>query len=151
MNAYQSSKSSLLSLDSKRYKLKPILIPYIEGKPLNGIFNYANEKNNLLLSASSNNEHGNPRCGDVYLLIHMKDGTTYYTRNVDNSYIEASLKDKSFFIVKKYLIRGNYNLKQFQLQSWVLEGKKYDSDNWEIIDSVDNSPIKQYEMKVFFC
>ena len=146
-NSCKSSKTQLLSLDSKRYKIKPL--PYIEGSPLNGIFNYSYDKNNLLLSASSNNYLDDPKWGNVYSLIHMKDGTSYVTENKKNSYIEASLKDKSFFVIKKYLIRGNNCSSDCQLQSWVLEGKKYDSDNWEKLGSIDNSPIEQYESKVF--
>ena len=147
-NSCKSSEIQLLPLDSKRYKIKPTSVPYNEGKPLNGIFNYSYDKNNLLLSASSNQNPGNSTWGDVYTLIHMKDGTSYATQNIENSYIEASLKDNSLFIIKRYLIRGN-NCSCDQLQSWVLEGKTQDSDKWETLDSVDNSPIEKYESKVF--
>ena len=147
-NSYQSSQTNFLPLDSKRYKFKLISLPYIEGKPLNGIFNYSFDKNNLSLSASSNNNPGSSTYGDVYFLIHMKDGTSYATKNVANSYIEASLKDNSLFIIKRYLIRGSSS-SGHQLQSWVLEGKTQDSEKWEILDSVNNSPIEKYESKVF--
>ena len=53
------STSDIIPLESKRYKMKQIAIPYVEGQPLKGIFNYSHEKNNLLLSASSNNNPGN--------------------------------------------------------------------------------------------
>ena len=133
---------------SKRYKMVNKSIPYNQNNPLKGILNYANDNNNLLLVASSINNPGSSTYGDVYFLIHMKDGTSYITKNEKDSYIEASFKDNSSFIIKDYLIRGN-NCSGHQLQSWVLEGKMNESDSWELLDSHNNEPIEQYQIKQF--
>ena len=133
---------------SKRYKMMFKSIPYNQDDPLKGILNYANDNNNLLLEASSNNNPGHSNYSDVYFLIHMKDETAFCTRNEKDSYIEASLKDNSLFIIKDYLIRGN-NYSGDQLQTWVLEGKQNESDSWEVIDSHNNEPIEKYQRKVF--
>ena len=133
----------------KRYIQNYIEFPYDESNPLNGILNYEHANNNLTLIASSNNNPGDPKYGDVYSLIKMKDNTAFATERHANSYFEISLKDNTAFIIESYLIRGSDSTYS-NLQNWALEGISENQENWTIIDSHQNEPINQYEKKVFY-
>ena len=148
VSTYKLSNNDFQRYNSKRYKIKKVSIPYDQNNPLKGILNYANDNNNLLMEASSIDEPDDVNYGDVYSLIHMKNGTSFVTKNETKSFIEASMKDNSTFVINNYLIRGNdsdFN----ELQAWVLEGKRSDSNKWELLDSHNNEIIKKYESKMF--
>ena len=112
--------------------------------PHRGIFGRENEKGNATISASST-------CiGDVKYLLKANDSSDFYTNNYPNSFITASLKDGKSFIVKSYMIRGNYRSNTGeQLQNWKLEGQKASDGQWVTLDSHQNDPTRKLQTRTF--
>ena len=131
-----------------RYKKMNIQLPFNQNYPLKGIFNYANNYNNLSLVPSSINYQNDPKNGDVYTIIHMKDDTYFLTLSRSDSFIEGSLKDKSLFIVTDYLIRNNTSI-SYHLQTWVLEGQEPNTYQWVTLDSRYKEPFTKSQAKLF--
>ena len=112
---------------------------------LKGIFYQENIKENLMVDSPHPNNQ-NP-----YVLFNADVTAHYVSQNIQNAFIEVSLKNKKLFIIKKYMIRGHkYDGAQFdRLQDWKLEGKQYNDDKWILLDEHSQEPIQKLETKVF--
>ena len=112
--------------------------------PLNGILRRENEKSNVLMEASATYN------GNVYDLLKADPNVDFFTKDFENSFIEASLKDGKTFILKSYAIRGykheGYNC---HLQNWKLEGQKASNGEWIVLDSHSNEPFNKLVVKTF--
>ena len=109
--------------------------------PLNGILRRENQKGNVLINASST------YCGDVNNLVKAGDNLEFYTNNVENSFVEASLKDRKTFIIKSYMIRGNCG-SSYQIKNWKIEGQKEDGQ-WILLDSRNGESTSTLQVKTF--
>ena len=111
--------------------------------PLNGLLRGENEHGNVLLKSSSHNEN-------VYEILKGSIDTVFYTDDIPNSWINATLKNKQSFILNKYMIRGcKGSLKEcYHTQTWKLEGHKLDG-NWIELDSRKNQDISESKIKVY--
>ena len=124
-------------------------VKYDSNNPKRGIFNIEYEKNNVDLTASSNYNPNNPK-RRLEDLFQLKDDYSFETKNESYSWIKASLKDKKYFTINKYMIRGNWNNGTEQLKSWTLKGQLYSSKEWVEIDSHNNeTEFKKYEIRTF--
>ena len=106
-----------------------------------GIFGRENEKGNATISASSTYS------GDVYTLLNSNSSSNFWTNNVPNSFITASLKDGKSFIVKSYMIKSANT--SHRLQHWKLEGQKASDGQWVTLDSHQNDPTRQLQTRTF--
>ena len=123
-------------------KIKGTLID--KKDPLNGILRREHEKGNVLLEPSSIGS------GDVYSLLKADDNSYFLTQNSPNSFIKASLKDGKTFILKSYMIRGNKcNDNTNQLKSWKLEGERASDGELILLDSHNEDPTKQLQVRTF--
>ena len=112
--------------------------------PRRGIFGRENENGNATISASSTLN------GDVKYLLKANDYSDFYTYNEPNQFITASLKDGKSFIVKSYMIRGNWGSDtNNQLQNWKLEGQKASDGQWVTLDSHQNDPTRSLQTRTF--
>ena len=89
--------------------------------------------------------------GNVYDLIKADPNSDFWTSNYENSFIKASLKDGSTFILNKYMIRGrrHQGSHYHHLKSWKLEGERASDGKWIILDQHSNEPFNQLEMRTF--
>ena len=79
------------------------------------------------------------------MIIHV-----FFTQNSPNSFIKASLKDGKTFILKSYMIRGNYwNDNQYHLKSWKLEGERASDGELILLDSHNEDPTKKLQVRTF--
>ena len=114
--------------------------------PLNGILRREHEKGNVLLEPSSKGNGSD----DVYSLLKADDNSYFYTNNSPNQFIKASLKDGKTFILKSYMIRGNLEYSDcHQLQNWKLEGERASDREWILLDSHNEDPTKQLQIRTF--
>ena len=112
--------------------------------PLNGILRREHNKSNVVMEASSTG------CGNVYDLITDNPNADFYTNNEQNSFIKASLKDGSTFILKKYMIRGNIQQRHCnQLQNWKIEGQLSSNNEWIVLDDHQNEPFDKLLVRTF--
>jgi hypothetical protein len=113
--------------------------------PLNGILRREHNKSNVVMEASSTS-HDN-----VYDLITANPNADFYTNNKQNSFIKASLKDGSTFILKKYMIRGNkcQGRSSHHLQHWKIEGQLASNDEWIVLDNHNNEPFDKLLVRTF--
>ena len=130
-----------------RYITERISTKYLyktdEHDPINGILRKENENHNVLLNASSHD------CGDPFNLLDENNENHFYTKNTDeNQWISASLKDGRNFIITKYMIRGNKH-DGWQLQSWILEGKRAEDEIWIELDKHQYEPFSKLKYRVF--
>ena len=86
--------------------------------------------------------------GDVYDLLKCDANLDFYTNEIANSFIQASLKDKRIFVIKNYTIRGRKS-DCGMLQSWKLEGQKASDDEWIELDNHWNEPFRVLQVKTF--
>ena len=133
-------------------KQEPELKPKIKGTlidkkdPLNGILRREHAKGNVLLEPSSKPSNNY----DVYKLLKADDNSWFYTQSSPNSFIKASLKDGKTFILKSYMIRGNRGVdNNYQLKSWKLEGERASDGKLILLDSHNEDPTKQLQVRTF--
>ena len=113
-----------------------------DNDPLNGILRREGAKGNVVMKASSTLN------GSVYDIICADSEADFYTNDVPQSWIKASLKNNKPFRITKYMIRGHIGSSNF-LQSWKLEGKRVKDNQWIEIDSHENEPFTKLGLKVF--
>ena len=159
----EGKTKTLISCLGRRFTQSniPMKPPFIEGRhqpkikgtlidkkdPLNGILRREHEKGNVLLEPSS--IHWNCR-DDLYSLLKADDNLWFFTENSPNSFIKASLKDGKTFILKSYMIRGNKGDDNYhQLKSWKLEGERASDGELILLDSHNEDPTKQLEVRTF--
>jgi hypothetical protein len=112
--------------------------------PLNGILRREHNKSNVVMETSS------AANGNVYDLITANPDAHFYTNSEQNSFIKASLKDGSTFVLKKYMIRGNkHNRNDHHLQHWKIEGQLASNDEWIVLDSHQNEPFDKLVVRTF--
>ena len=103
---------------------------------------YSNAKNVKL--------KGSGVIGNIYDIISDKEHVTFYTEDAPDRWIQASLVDNKAFVLTHYALRGN-NLRgecQYQLQSWILEGRKQSDGKWIQLDSKSDDPLYRFEWKL---
>ena len=111
--------------------------------PLNGIFRRENQNNNVLLEPSTT---GND---NVYKIIKADDSSNFRTENIENSFINASLKDGKVFVIKNYMLRGNLlGGSEDKVKNWILEGQKSNGD-WIQLDHRENVSFDKLQVKTF--
>ena len=120
-----------------------ILKEYNDEDPLNGLLRGENEHGNVLLESSSNNEN-------VYEILKGSIDAMFYSDDIPNSWIQASLKNKKSFILNKYMIRGHRNPFKgyYHTQTWKLEGQDLDG-SWIELDSQMNQDISESKIKIY--
>ena len=113
--------------------------------PLNGILRREHNKSNVVMEVSSTCD------GNVYDLITANPNADFYTKNEQNSFIKASLKDGSTFILKKYMIRGrrHQGRSNHHLQHWKIEGQLASNGEWIVLDNHNNEPFDQLLVRTF--
>ena len=112
--------------------------------PINGILKKEFQNNNVLMEASSK------QSDDVYSLLKGDPNSRFFTKDEQNSWIKASLKDNKSFTIKKYSIRGNNESNiEDKLQSWKIEGKLAKTDNWIELDKHENECFDTLQLRSF--
>ena len=141
------------SKDDKRYKKYYKTYNYQENDVRNGILYNENKNQNVLITPSSNNNENDESRNPIQRLLEMPSNFSFYTKNIANSSITFSLKDKTPFNINGYMIRGNWNSDSDhsnQMKSWKLEGELASNHDWVKLDIKENQkPFNKYEVRVF--
>ena len=149
-------KYNLLDIPSKDFKRYKKLYKitktyqYQENDVRNGILFNENKRENVLITPSSNNNENLENFNPLYLL-EMLSNYSFYTKNIENSSITFLLKDKTPFVINKYMIRGNWNSEYSnQMMSWKLEGQLASNKDWVSLDlKRDEEPLDKYQIRLF--
>ena len=125
----------------KRQKIQAQLIT--DENPFNGILKREFEKGNIVMEASSTSN------GNVYDLIKDDTNSDFNTDSKPNSWISATIKNKSM-IINKYAIRGRkYERKDHQLQSWKIEVQRQSDKQWIEVDKHENECFDKLQVRTF--
>ena len=118
--------------------------------PRNGILFNQMKSNNVIITASSNNNPNSEKFNIIHLIEEFSN-FSYYTHDEQNANITFSLKDGNEFIVTGYMIRGNWNSNHTnQLMSWELKGQYASTKEWVTIDyKPKESPFDNFEIRKF--
>ena len=111
---------------------------------LNGILCIENKKANLSFEGSTKETKGNM----IENILEDKDNRFQTDSQSINSKIEASFKDKTSFIINKYLIRWHSGTLR-QLRNWKLEGRKVSDGSWIVIDEQNNQQLGSNNYRIY--